>query len=178
MIETKCAPPHVCATDAYVAKLFIFSSTSIIVVHHTHRAKKPDNELAASYAGTAILTWSALVAYLAFADKATSKGAFIILMLIWSYENLRNNLGRGTSNIFKLATVLNLLCVYGMTQEYSETILKVMSIFWCLAGLHMIVDPVGIGTLVWHISDEPDDSGKFWFQTVSSVRCNLVYACV
>ena len=127
------------------------------------------NVLATSYAGTSILTWAATSAYLGFVDNATAKGAFTVCVLIWAYENLRNFLGKtveeagGSSDGIKMTLMVELLGLYGMTQDYFDTVLKVLVIFFSLSGLHMILDPAGASKL-WNKYDDSDDIGKAWMQ--------------
>lgn len=130
---------------------------------------KPINELFTAYSGTAILTWAATVAYLCFVDNATAKGAFVVCAHIWIYENLRNLLGKtleaagGSSVGIKFSLVIELLGLYGMTQDYAETVLKVLGVFFSLSGLHMILDPAG-SIRLWNQSEDMDDLGKAWWQ--------------
>lgn len=131
---------------------------------------KPSNQLMASYAGTGILTWAAQAAYLAFVDGATAKGAYLTNVHIWIYENFRVILGKqlersgaANSNGAKLANVINILGLVAMTQEkYSTTALKVISGFWIINGLRMILDPAG-AKAQWGFA-EMDDVGQRWMQ--------------
>ena len=56
--------------------------------------QKPINKLINSIAGTSILTWSSIVAYLAFADDPSATVACMMSLHVWIYEFLRLILGK------------------------------------------------------------------------------------
>ena len=71
--------------------------------------------------------------------------------------------GAANSNGAKLANVINILGLVAMTQEeYSTTALKVLSGFWIISGLRMILDPAG-AKAQWGFA-EMDDVGQRWMQ--------------
>ena len=127
------------------------------------------NVLSASYAGTAMLAWAMTSAYLGFVDNATAKGAFAVCLITWAYENLRNLLGKtfqkagADPNIIKMYLVVELLGLYGMTQDYSDMLLKILGVFTSLSGLHLLLDPAGASKL-WNKYEETDDIGNAWMQ--------------
>ena len=127
------------------------------------------NKVAASYAGTTMLAYATTCAYLGFADNATAKGAFTVCLHIWVYENLRNWLGKtmekagGSSNGVKALLLVELLGLFGMTQDYSDTVLKILGVVFSLSGLHMVVNPAG-ATKLWNDYEESDDICYAWVQ--------------
>lgn len=60
--------------------------------------------------------------------------------------------------------VNELLGLFGMTQDYSDKVLKILGVFFSLSGLHLIVNPAGASKL-WNKDEEIDDIGKSWMQT-------------
>jgi len=135
------------------------------------RSRKPMNALAAAYYGTAIVTWAATAAYLCFVDNATAKGAFTLILCIWMYENLRNMLGKttekagGSSDGVKTFLLIELLSLYGMTQTYSDTVLKILGVFFSLSGLHYILDSAGASKF-YNKLEACDDIGKSQMQGI------------
>ena len=151
--------------DAFHANVYF--TLNPFILHF--RCKKPMNELLIGCTGTSILTWAATTSYLCFVDNATAKGAFVVCLHIWIYENLRTMLGKklekagGNSKGVKFAVATALLGLFGMTQSYSDTVLKVLAVYYALSGLFMILDPVGSARF-WGGSDDIDDIGKGWMQ--------------
>lgn len=147
--------------------------------------KKPANKLLASYSGTSLLTQWITMGYLAFAKDATARGAYLMNIHVWIYENFRvilggamEDAGAANSNGVKLANLINVLglCLIMAKEEYTGAILKVLSVFWGLNGVRMIVDPQGAADQ-WGFPNL-DDLGKAWMQTFGHglLAQNLVLA--